>query len=191
LLRAWLNLRATNHAAVAAKDDIAMSGDTDWPEPDAGTADNGHDLPEYGSAHSASAKPSITEQIRSTVEDSKAWLESELDFQKVRFQDGGKRVKTISILMGAGAVLLLCSFITLLLGVFLTVAFYMGPITAMIAVPIIYALLGYMAFRIAIGKIGGLKTMIRNNGGITGLKTDENSKDAAVISESENESVAE
>lgn len=151
-----------------------MSGETDRP-----------DLQEDEFVHSASEKPSITEQIRGTVDESKAWLEAELAFQKVRLQDGGKRVKTISILMGAGAVLLLCSFITLLLGVFLTVAVYIGPITALIAVPISYALLGYLAFRVAIGKIGGLKNMVRDNGGITGFKTDENSKDAAMTNENE------
>lgn len=151
-----------------------MSGETDRP-----------DLQEDEFVHGASAKPSITEQIRSTIDESKTWLEAELAFQKVRLQDGGKRVKTISILMGVGAVLLLCSFITLLLGVFLTVAVYIGPITALIAVPISYALLGYLAFRVAMGKIGTLKNMVRNNGGFTGLKTDEKPKDAAKTSENE------
>ena len=148
-----------------------MSGETDGPED--------------GFEHIASEQPSITEQIRSTVDESKAWLEAELAFQKVRLQDGGSRVKSISILMAAGAVLLLCSFITLLLGVFLTVAVYIGPVTALIAVPISYALLGYLAFSIAMSKIGGLKNMVRDNGGITGLKADEKVKDDAVPYENE------
>lgn len=124
-------------------------------------------------------KPSIANQIRDTVDESKAWLESELNFQKVRLRDGGQRVKSISIFIGAAIILLLCAFISLLLGIFLTITFYFGPIIALITVPFTYCIIAYALFRMAMGRIRNLKTVIEKNGGITGLKTENSAHDVA------------
>ncbi len=115
-------------------------------------------------------QPGIIEQVKQTVDDSKEWIESELAFHKVRLREGGQRAKSIGLFIGVGAALFICSFTTLLLGIFLTVTYYFGPIVAVISVPAAYAIFGYLALRAALAKIGQLKTMVQETGGITGMK---------------------
>ncbi|WP_438725853.1 phage holin family protein [Parasphingorhabdus sp. DH2-15] len=115
-------------------------------------------------------QPGIIEQVKQTVDDSKEWIESELAFHKVRLREGSQRAKSIGLFIGIGAALFVCSFTTLLLGIFLTVTYYFGPIVAVITVPAAYAIFGYLALRAALAKIHQLKTMVQQTGGITGMK---------------------
>lgn len=117
-------------------------------------------------------KPGIISQVRQTIDESKDWLEAELAFQQVRLRDGGQRVKTIAILMGAGIVLFLCAFMCVLLGIFLTVTYYFGPLIALLTVPLAFGIFGYISFRMALSKMRNFKDMVRSTGGITGLKTE-------------------
>lgn len=167
-----------------------MSGEQDASETNADMTSTQPEPQQDEHINASADKPGIAQQIRSTIDESKVWLESELAFQKIRLQDGGKRAKTIAILIGAGVILLICAFISLLLGIFITIAVYIGPVIALIMVPIGYALLGYIAFRIAANKIGGLKAMVRESGGITGLKTDATDAHPDADAQSDNESIA-
>jgi len=130
-----------------------------------------HNDPTPSQETGASTETGIIDQIRQTVDDSKVWIDSEIEFQKVRLKDGGSRIKSISVFSGIGLSLILSAFISLLLGIFLTVVFYFGPLIALATVPLAFGLIGFISLRIAITKIAGLAKMVNNSGGITGLKS--------------------
>lgn len=162
--------------AAAADPSSARAPDTP-PSPDQGDggaagqtapkAPSGKDEPD-----SAEAQPTLLGQLTSLYADGKALLESELSFQKGRVNYTVRAAKLGAIAVVVGIVALLCALITLLLGIFVSVWYYVGPVIALCTVPLAWALLGWLAFRYAGSRLRDAKAMIAETGGITGRKPD-------------------
>ncbi|MEO1045078.1 MAG: hypothetical protein AAFX04_06540 [Pseudomonadota bacterium] len=120
----------------------------------------------------ASEKPGLIEQATGLYGDARTWLDSELDFQKGRVAYTTRAAKLAAIFTGVGLVTLLCALITLLLGIFMTVIYYFGPLIALLTVPPLWGLLGWLALRQARARVRDAADMIAETGGVTGHKSD-------------------
>ncbi|MEM1131632.1 MAG: hypothetical protein AAGH53_01705 [Pseudomonadota bacterium] len=126
----------------------------------------------------SAAKPPMVEQLTALYDDGRTWFEAELGFQKGRINYTVRAAKLGAIALGVGIFTLLCSYITLLLGMFMVVAHYFGPLIALLTVPLTWAVLGLLALRYAKSRITDTKAMIAETGGITGHKDQKSEENA-------------
>lgn len=158
----------TAHASPApnaeAEDaDQTDAGNTGPQETDAGESGTGQ----------TGARPTMAQQLTGLYADGRLWLDSELGFQKSRVNYTVRAAKLGAIAVCIGLFSLLCAFITLLLGIFMTVIYYFGPLVALLTVPLAWALLGWLALRYAGSRLRDTKAMIAETGGITGRKRED------------------
>ncbi|WOE74086.1 hypothetical protein [Alterisphingorhabdus coralli] len=122
-------------------------------------------------------KPAMVDQLKGLYADGQTWFQAELGFQKGRINYTVRAAKLGAIGVGVGLFTLLCAYITLLLGIFMTVAHYFGPLIALLTVPLTWTVLGLLALRFAKSQLNSTKAMIAETGGITGRKVAEAVKD--------------